>query len=257
MPFRPVDRLADEDNLGQGGGGGPANVTDEAGPTSSTLDDVFGAEAEPDPTSQEMPESPGHPSDMHRLETEHETAGYRDGIAAGREQTVQAGFDDGFNIGSAVGLAAGQLLGMMEGIEDALEDALLDKPDEEFRRNALIVSAYLKEAEQELNEVYLLSDQFWGPQGRWSDEVDLSRLVRAHPMIIKWSEIVRDLARLVNMDLLAFFAYVFPEAEDDATATADDATVTADDATATADDATAASTGTATLALRPHASLDW
>ncbi|KAK2074049.1 hypothetical protein P8C59_008286 [Phyllachora maydis] len=81
----------------------------DADDADTTLDDVWAA-ADDDPPP---------PSDIPRLRQEHATAGYRDGLAAAKAGSVQAGFDEGFGLGATLGLRAGRLLGLLEGLASA------------------------------------------------------------------------------------------------------------------------------------------
>ncbi|PTB45010.1 hypothetical protein M441DRAFT_303746 [Trichoderma asperellum CBS 433.97] len=228
MHFRPVEQSMDDEYLGQGGGGGSGDATaPEAGSGSggmySSLDDVFGPESESVPTtgsgtaatvvtSLDRPESPLHPSDMRRLEAEHATAGYREGISAAKEQTVQAGFDEGFSLGATIGLAAGQLLGMLEGINDALKNRLGDQAsgeDGESTAAATATSQLLTEAREELSVPKIFSPDYWAPDGNWSydvepdgdgDQVLFPDVAKAHPLIRKWTTIVNEQVRLWKID---------------------------------------------------------
>ena len=58
----------------------------------------------------------GDISDIPRLRSIHITSGYRDGIATGKMQSVQAGFDEGYSLGAVLGLKAGWILGVLEGL---------------------------------------------------------------------------------------------------------------------------------------------
>ncbi|KAL7894486.1 hypothetical protein HDV63DRAFT_216696 [Trichoderma sp. SZMC 28014] len=267
MHFRPVEQSMDDEHLGQGGGGGPGDAMApeaEARPGSggmySSLDDVFGSEFESESilasgdgnaaavvTSLDRPGSPRHPSDMRRLETEHATAGYREGISTAKERTVQAGFDEGFSLGATIGLAAGQLLGMLEGIDDALKGSSQDGQD---TASATATSELLTEARQELSVLKIFSSDYWAPDGNWSydvephgdgdgDEILFPDVAKAHPLIKKWTAIVDEQARLCKIDRSVLDG---------------DASVEA-----AADDATAVGTST-TIPLPPPASrqpLDW
>ncbi|KAL9488134.1 hypothetical protein ACSS6W_000411 [Trichoderma asperelloides] len=238
MHFRPVEQSMDDDYLGQGGGGGPGDATapEEAGSGSGgmyfSLDDVFGPESESVSasgdgaalpttgggtaaavvTSLDRPESPRHPSDMRRLEAEHATAGYREGISAAKEQTVQAGFDEGFSLGATIGLAAGQLLGMLEGIDDALKNRLGGQAggeDGECTTAATATSELLTEAREELSVPKIFSPDYWAPDGNWSydvepdgdsDQVLFPDVAKAHPLIRKWTAIVDEQVMLWKID---------------------------------------------------------
>ncbi|PNP39304.1 hypothetical protein TGAMA5MH_08722 [Trichoderma gamsii] len=276
MHFRPVDQSMDDEYLGHGGGGGggsvdatamapEAEVRSGSGGMYSSLDDVFGSEPESFPasgdgnaaavvTSLDRPGSPRHPSDMRRLETEHATAGYREGISTAKEQTVQAGFDEGFSLGATIGLAAGQLLGMLEGIDDALKSRLggqAGSQDGQGTASATATSELLAEARQELSVVKIFSPDYWAPDGNWSydveshgdgdgDEILFPDVAKAHPLIRKWTAIVDEQARLWKIDRSVLDGDASMEAA--------------------ADDATTAGTSTTTIPLPPPASrqpLDW
>src|ERR1700761_2373964 len=78
------------------------------------LDDVFGsapasptlaAQRNDDNTTVQSPSTrAAHPSDVPRLRSTHVTNGYREGIAASKEQHIQAGFDEGYSLGAEVAL---------------------------------------------------------------------------------------------------------------------------------------------------------
>ncbi|EHK42780.1 uncharacterized protein TrAtP1_002124 [Trichoderma atroviride] len=283
MHFRPVEQSMDDEYLGQGGGsggGGPGDVTaPEAGARSGgmyfSLDDVFGSESEAVPasgdghgnaaalvSSLDRPESPRHPSDMRRLETEHATAGYREGISTAKEQTVQAGFDEGFSLGATIGLAAGQLLGMLEGIDDALKSRLggqAGSQDGQGTASATATSELLAEARQELSVLKIFSPDYWAPDGNWSydvephgdgegegDEMLFPDVAKAHPLIRKWTAIVDEQARLWKIDRSVLDGDASMEA--------------AADDTTTAGTSTASTTTSTAIPLPPPASrqpLDW
>ena len=56
-------------------------------------------------------------SPLPSLRQTHETAGYRDGITAGKATSIQAGFDEGYAAGAAEGLKRGWLLGALEALK--------------------------------------------------------------------------------------------------------------------------------------------
>jgi hypothetical protein len=187
---------------------------------------------------------------MRRLETEHTTAGYREGISVAKERTVQAGFDEGFSLGATIGLAAGQLLGTLEGIDDALKNRLNDQAGgEDEGTAATATSELLTEARVELSVLKIFSPDYWAPDGNWSydvkpdgdDEVLFPDVAKAHPLIRKWTAIVDEQVRLWKIDRSVL------DGEDG------DARMET-----TVDDA--AATGTSTIPLPPPASrqpLDW
>ena len=51
-------------------------------------------------------------AESNALRRAHETAGMREGYEAGKEETVQEGFDQGFRLASTAGFAWGEALGM-------------------------------------------------------------------------------------------------------------------------------------------------
>ncbi len=55
-------------------------------------------------------------SDIPRMRSQHSTAGYRDGIAHAKSQSVQEGFDEGYPIGARLGMEVGCILGVLEGL---------------------------------------------------------------------------------------------------------------------------------------------
>src|SRR6187431_1331366 len=91
-------------------------------PPSDLLDDVWGDELASEDHERVLTPygAHAHPSDMHRLQREHSTAGYREGITVAKAQSIQEGFDEGFGLGATVGARAGQLLGLLEGVANAL-----------------------------------------------------------------------------------------------------------------------------------------
>ncbi|KAL7815881.1 hypothetical protein V8C44DRAFT_301935 [Trichoderma aethiopicum] len=273
MHFRPVEQSMDGEYLAQGRGGNSGQVAtpeDDSGSGSGgvyfSLDDVFGPETEAGSGSGDDiaavisslggPEHALHPSDMRRLETEHTTAGYREGISAAKERTVQAGFDEGFSLGAAIGLAAGQLLGILEGIEDALKTTPPDRVGDE-NEESKTASRLLAEAREELSVPKIFSSDYWAPDGNWSydvnpeanedDEVLFADVAKAHPLIRKWTDIVDERVKVWKID-----RSVLDESVEDEDGRAE---------ATTADDATTSTTGTAgTITLPPTASrqrLDW
>lgn len=168
------------------------------------LDDVFGsAPASPTETAAH---STSHPSDMPRLQTEHTTAGYREGITVAKESSVQAGFDEGFSLGAALGAQAGQLLGLVEGIADALKTHVAE--------TAEASAQLLREARTDLSTDHIFRPEYWAPDGNWTydvvaagqddddggggepgQQIVFSDVANAHPLIRKWRTIVDEQLR--------------------------------------------------------------
>lgn len=193
MHLQPTEKCFDNAYLSQGGRGRMMELDTRL----EQLDDVFGS-ASASLLEHEVTDL--HPSDMHRLETEHATAGYREGVTAAKGLTVQAGFDEGFSLGSAIGLRAGQLLGMMEGIVDALPSRRHEDADASTR--------LLKEAQNELTISKIFDAEYWAPDGNWTFEVVpsdgvqpvFSDVANAHPLIQKWSRTVAQQAELWHIN---------------------------------------------------------
>ncbi|KAK8071041.1 hypothetical protein PG997_011244 [Apiospora hydei] len=175
------------------------------------LDDVFGSDSEPhhdEVAGAEARET--HPSDMRRLQTEHSTAGYREGITAAKAQSIQVGFDEGFSLGATIGLKAGQLLGYLEGIAGALRASSNGSGGDPNHSPA---SALYAKAQTELAAEAIFGEQFWNPDGTWnyeiapgatgeqhSDSIMFEDVANAHPAITKWTKVVGDLLDQHNID---------------------------------------------------------
>jgi hypothetical protein len=186
MHYRPVEHSEDDVHVS-----GPQNP--DAGNMGAMDDDVWGGDEE-----AQIAETV-HPSDMRRLEAEHTTAGYREGIAKGKEDTLQKGFDQGYSSGAAIGLQAGQLLGTLEGIAQAVE-AHKDKFD--------TAEKLLQEALAELSVEKIFASEFWTAEGLPKYEVPVSSGDRnghsegalSHPIIHKWTAIVDEQMSLWGID---------------------------------------------------------
>ncbi|KAK8073703.1 hypothetical protein PG994_004602 [Apiospora phragmitis] len=176
------------------------------------LDDVFGSDTEPhhqEVAGIEARET--HPSDMRRLQTEHSTAGYREGITAAKAQSIQVGFDEGFSLGGTIGLRAGQLLGYLEGIAGALRASSNGSGDDP-NPNPNPASALLTKAQTELAAETIFGEQFWNPDGTWNYEIASTTggqhgdnfifedVANAHPAIVKWTKMVGDLLNQHNIN---------------------------------------------------------
>ena len=157
------------------------------------LDDVFGSDDAPPDTESLAPPNPRpraqhHPSDLLRLQQQHVTAGYRDGVTAAKAESVQVGFDEGFSLGAVIGGKAGELLGLLEGISRAQPDA----PQ---------LSTLLADATKELGIRSVFAPEYWAADGTWTyevvaaegeSEVVFADVASAHPLIRKWATIVDE-----------------------------------------------------------------
>lgn len=183
----------------------PSDTTHHPNPHHDPLEDVFGSDDSPvfeqdfdDDESQPQAFSDRHhPSDMHRLEQEHTTAGYRDGIAVAKASSIQAGFDEGFSLGGTIGLEVGRLLGLLEGIAGALGGGNAPASESEAANNLL------SEARTELDLRSVFSPKFWNDDGTWKYEMDegeaegegavlFSHVAEAHPLVKKWTVTVQE-----------------------------------------------------------------
>lgn len=184
-------------------------TTTDANQNNNILDDVFGGEDEElaldrphhhqhhhEPTG--LGQEQQHPSDIPRLQQEHTTAGYRDGITVAKATSIQSGFDEGFGLGATIGLKVGRLLGLLEGIAAATA-----KEDE-----ALLLS----DARTELGVRSVFGEAFWNVDGTWKYDVDelssadqagaellFSHVAEAHPLVKKWTAIVEGEMRQRGM----------------------------------------------------------
>jgi hypothetical protein len=146
------------------------------------LDDVFGGGEDVHAHTQNT-----HPSEMRRLQTDHSTAGYREGVNIGKQDSLQKGFDGGYTIGAAIGLQTGQILGVLEGIAEAAHENTA-------------MSELLEEAKDELSVEKLFSSDFWKADGLPSYDMEEASLQKkegglAHPSIRKWTDIMEEQTR--------------------------------------------------------------
>ncbi|KAI1140976.1 hypothetical protein F5Y05DRAFT_293892 [Hypoxylon sp. FL0543] len=130
--------------------------------------------------------------DTRRLQAQHTTEGYRDGITAGKAESIQVGFDEGFSLGAHVGLKAGQILGLLEGVAGALKES--------GYHGSTRLDQLLSHAKGELSTDSIFSEQYWTSDGSWrytvkglkgGNEILFEDLAAEHPIIMKWDTIVR------------------------------------------------------------------
>lgn len=159
----------------------------------TTLDDVFGDhDAAP---HHDAPREEATLSDMPRLEREHATAGYRDGVTAAKGASVQAGFDEGFSLGAEIGKKVGEMVGLLEGIYEAVGGG-----DEVLAR-----------AREEMTKERMFGQEYWHEDGTWRYEVGgreesivFADVADAHPLVRKWAAVVEEeVSRWgIDMDVL-------------------------------------------------------
>lgn len=184
----------------------PSDTTHTTLPHVDPLDDVFGADDTPifeqdfddDADAHNASHRHNlilgqHPSDIHRLQQEHTTAGYRDGIATAKAGSVQTGFDEGFGLGGTIGLKVGRILGLLEGIVGALG------ADKSATVELEAASRLLSDAKTELELQSVFSEKYWNADGTWKYDVDeggdegavlFSHVADAHPLVQKWTAAV-------------------------------------------------------------------
>ncbi|KAI8956811.1 hypothetical protein F5Y11DRAFT_132823 [Daldinia sp. FL1419] len=128
--------------------------------------------------------------DTRRLQTQHTTEGYRDGIIAGKAESIQTGFDEGFGLGAEIGLKGGQLLGLLEGMATALRESDID--------NSTYMDNLLSDASKEICTEVIFAEKYWTSDGGWkypvtgSGDVEISveDIAKEHPIILKWDDLI-------------------------------------------------------------------
>lgn len=170
--------------------GGPDLDTEPHPPEyTDPLDDVFSDSrpASPSPTGLATLQSQ-EPSDIPRLRTTHTTAGYREGIAASKTQSLQPGFDEGYSLGAVLGLRVGYIIGVLEALHVALSAT-------EKQR----IGKILKEARDELSVEKVFARGVWGEDGVWAyevagkeEEVTFEEVADAHPVLKSWTIRIKE-----------------------------------------------------------------
>ncbi|PHH52075.1 Uncharacterized protein yae1 [Ceratocystis fimbriata CBS 114723] len=136
-------------------------------------------------------------SELPRLQREHATNGYRDGVTAAKAMSIQGGFDEGFSLGATFGKIAGQLQGMLNTIAEAFPENSSERTE---------IAAFTAAAEKDLCVEAIFAPELWNNDGTWKyivpgekEETDLDGMVvfidvaKAHPVIRKWTETVDEL----------------------------------------------------------------
>jgi hypothetical protein len=192
--------------------------TPRASNTSIDHSDIFSTSRTPSPdlTGSLSPRPPTQePSEIPRLRAQHNTSGYRDGIASSKSLHTQEGFDEGYSLGAVVGRKVGYILGVLGGIAVALRNK-----DEEHSMERLE-----KEAREELTVEEILGKRWWnweaaGDEDVWRfevgdtstsavtaeihEEISWQQIVDAHPLIKKWSRCAEELVEEWTIDLHRF-----------------------------------------------------
>ena len=152
-------------------------------------------------------------SDVPRLQEKHETEGYRDGVTKGKAGSVQKGFDEGYGLGATLGLRIGKVLGVLEGIYGAVQTAARDPAngeDREWEAQRRRVEILFGEARKELKTQSLFGKEWWGEDGIWTfkvpgeeegREVTFPDVAGAHPLVVKWENLVEEEVERWGLDL--------------------------------------------------------
>lgn len=141
-------------------------------------------------------------SDIPRLQSQHSTAGYRDGITASKGKFIQEGFDEEFPLGAELGMKSGWIIDVLEYVVRGGQG--VDR-----------VKILLKEARQELSVKRLITPEYFGQDGIWTydvgekregqedndEELGFRKVAAAHPVIGKWLGVVEVLAKETGLDL--------------------------------------------------------
>ncbi|KAF2229538.1 hypothetical protein EV356DRAFT_510813 [Viridothelium virens] len=209
----------------------------------STEDNTFADIFDSSPLDASQNSAPvAEPSEIPRLRSTHINAGYRDGISSSKVRYVQDGFDEGYSLGATIGLKAGFVLGVAESLMKALgrrrlivrkglsstttatfgssqvsdgkqeHSRLKQREDLEHKRGKMLVEAEAvrAEASKELAVPSLFGRQYFGEDGVWTydvpgkeEEVTFVEIADAHPLIEKWTKVIRDLVAAWEVDLEA------------------------------------------------------
>lgn len=189
-------------------------ATQEASSYNDPLDDVFGSTPSSpthDSTVEQARRDIQDPSDIPRLRSVHVTNGYREGLAASKEQHVQEGFDEGYSLGAELGMKVGKLLGTLEGIVRALPVEHAAGESERGSTSRAHARGMLAHAEEELSMRPLFGSEFFGGDGVWiypvpgadegEEDVTFGKIAAAHPLVLKWERLVDELAESHGLEV--------------------------------------------------------
>jgi hypothetical protein len=191
-------------------------------PPIDPLDDVFGSA----PSSPALPVGGNeadqvltqlqHPSDIPRLRSIHVTNGYREGIAASKEQHLQIGFDEGYSLGAEIGLKAGWCMGVLDGLTNTVRSEHANENGEHGEcLGEEDLRALMNEAKEDLRMENLCGRDYIGEDGIWlypipglddvtlgfGGDVAFDQVAAAHPIIAKWVAKVMEVSQKLSLDL--------------------------------------------------------
>ena len=169
--------------------------------TFDALDDVFGS-APSSPTTTTTPRIALEPSEVPRIQSEHSTAGYRDGLTSGKALHIQAGFDEGYALSTLIGLRVGEILGVLEGLYSYTlkTRGTQNEGEQEVDR----MKQLCLKARKELKTEEVFAKEFWDENGIWKfdvgdeeeeekgKEVLFEHVAEAHPKLKTWRKIMQE-----------------------------------------------------------------
>jgi hypothetical protein len=161
---------------------------------------------------EQRPSVGGDVSDMPRLRSTHNTAGYRDGVSASKEAHVQDGFDEGYTLGAEIGTRVGWILGVLESLAFGTTEkrSVSSSPQAEENgsadeQNENDIRLLLAQARLDLTAKNIYSQTYFHEDGLWKydvpvadselEDTDLTfrNVASSHPLVLKWNKAV-DLA---------------------------------------------------------------
>jgi len=190
------------------------------------MDDVFGDDSD-DPNvvsaantrngdDHVLHTAHGEALDIARLRRTHVTNGFRDGLSESKGKFVQEGFDEGYSLGAVIGSKAGWLLGVLEsvcratGLNTSKDDGVKGTAPDFPIRTGPGLEAALNQARKDLSLQTLFGEQYFGADGIWTYEVPTAHdeesvtfldVSNAHPMVSKWSQIIKEMANQLSLNL--------------------------------------------------------
>lgn len=174
------------------GGVGDEYLMLQQGSYEDPLADVFDSETPPDHehyrlgSTSHADHAGDQPSDIPRLRSIHVTSGYREGIAAGKDTSIQAGFDEGYALGAEFGMLSGRILGQLASLMTIVSTSSVLQD----------LTRLYERAKEELAGEKLFAPAFFDEHGIWKyaipdaeseDETTFRKVAANHPSIVKWS----------------------------------------------------------------------
>ncbi|KAF8453453.1 hypothetical protein BGX38DRAFT_1058850, partial [Terfezia claveryi] len=147
--------------------------------------------------------------DLVKLQSTHETQGYRAAISVSKGQFIQAGFDRGYEFGGKMGLVAGWVRGVAEGLVFAVGEGAMAKEIQELVRELareVVVEKLLGREWVDEEGVWRWEVLSWDGEKRIQgeggiEEVDLDLVVQSHPVLRKWVGRLTEVAAKLGLDI--------------------------------------------------------